>query len=234
MWLLYADESGSLNDPNQDLFVLAGIAVFERKTHWIEQLLIEISKRFNEHDPFAIELHGSPMRGGRDIWRSFPPAQRLQAAKDALALCADPQNQIKLFASVTSKAKASGKDILEHSFTQLASRFDHFLARQYRKYNNPQRGIIILDKSSTELQIQRMARAFKFEGHAWGRLRNMAEVPLFIDSKASKLMQLADLVAFAIKRHFANKDSELYKIIENSFDHEGGVRHGLHLWGIED
>ncbi|WP_457594682.1 DUF3800 domain-containing protein [Hydrogenimonas sp.] len=225
MYLLYADESGSLADPNQDFFILSGIAVFERRTYWVEKDLIEISERFSPDDPFAIELHGSPMRSGKECWRGKPPEERLQAAKDALELC--KKHQIKLFAAVIHKPSASGIDILELAFEQLSSRYDQFLQRLYRK-GDPQRGIIILDKSSTEIQIQNMARSFKFDGHTWGKLRNFSEVPLFIDSKASKLMQLADLVAFAIKRHYVDDDHLLYDIICDCFDEEGGVCHGLY------
>lgn len=35
--LLYLDESGSVADPAQKHYVLAGVCAFERKTHWIEQ-----------------------------------------------------------------------------------------------------------------------------------------------------------------------------------------------------
>ncbi|MEN2881044.1 hypothetical protein POEJIIAE_02489 [Mannheimia haemolytica] len=37
MYLMYVDESGSTTDPTQKYFVLSGIAVFERNTHWIEK-----------------------------------------------------------------------------------------------------------------------------------------------------------------------------------------------------
>ncbi len=66
MHLLYADESGSISDPGQRHFVLAGISVFEREPHWIEQELDKIAARFDPKQPHSIELHGSPMRtGGR-------------------------------------------------------------------------------------------------------------------------------------------------------------------------
>jgi hypothetical protein len=62
MHLLYLDESGSISDPCQRYFVLAGLSVFERSTHWIETELNAIAERFNPSDPYSIELHGSPMR----------------------------------------------------------------------------------------------------------------------------------------------------------------------------
>jgi hypothetical protein len=51
MYLLYADESGSISDPSQRHFVLAGVAVFEREPHWIEQELNEIAARFDPGQP---------------------------------------------------------------------------------------------------------------------------------------------------------------------------------------
>lgn len=224
MYLLYADESGSLTDPSQPFFILSGIAIFDRKTHWVEKDLIAISKRFQPADPFRIEFHGSPMRSGKEDWRGIPAADRIKAAQDVLALC--KTHNIRIFASIIDKRKASGIDILESSFEQLSSRFDMFLTRCHRK-GDSQRGIMILDKSSTEIQIQNLSREFKHNGHTWGSLKNFSEVPLFIDSKASKLMQLADLVAFAMKRHYANNDDILYNVIKDCFDREGGIIHGV-------
>jgi hypothetical protein len=226
MYLLYADESGALTDPNQQFFILAGVAVFERHTHWIEEKLIDIAKRFKPEEPFDIEFHGSPMRSGKDDWRGIPPTDRLNAAKDVLSVC--KEKNLKIFASVIDKRCASGIDILEVSFEQLSSRFDMYLRRFYHQKNNRQRGLMILDKSSTEIRIQNLSRSFKFDGHRWGKLKNFSEVPLFIDSKASKLMQLADMIAFALKRHYADNDDELYNIIKDCFDNDGGVIHGLY------
>jgi len=73
-----------------------------------------------------------------------------------------------------------------------------------------------------------MATDFRTIGHQWGVLRNFSEVPLFLDSRASRLIQLADLLAYAIFRHYEQSDSRFYSIINNRFDSEGGVTHGLH------
>ena len=84
MHLLYADESGSIGDPAQNHFVLAGVSVFERETHWVETELNKIAARFSPHAPHDIELHGSPMRTGRHGWDQHPQADRHQAIIDAL------------------------------------------------------------------------------------------------------------------------------------------------------
>jgi hypothetical protein len=103
MYLLYADESGTIHDKNQQYFVLAGLCVFERQGYWIANELDKIVARFNPADP------------------------------------------------------------------------------------------------------------------------------LFLDSKASRLIQLADLLAYTIFRYFEKSDQRFYPIIERRFDAEGGIIHGLYL-----
>jgi hypothetical protein len=193
MHLLYVDESGSAGSPLHKFYVLAGVAVFERETHWIEQELDEIAARFDQHEPHAVELHASPMRTGKGRWRHVTKVERELALTDALQIgIRNRFPRARLFASVLEKANFSGEDVVQVAFEQLSSRFDHFLGRLHRS-GNTQRGIAVFDKCSTEQRIQTLAREFKRSGHTYGVTRNYAEGPLFIDSEASRLIQLADL-----------------------------------------
>ena len=226
MFLLYADESGTPSGSDQEHFVLAGVSVFERKAHWLSLELDGIAARFMPSDPGQVELHGSPMFAGRNFWRKFPKEDRINAIKDALRLI--DGRHYRIFASVVNKRSISPSDPVHSTFQQLVTRFDHFLTREHTYFNNTHRGLIVFDKTSKEGPIQSLARDFKVDGHDWGRLRNMAEVPAFIDSKATRLIQLADLVAYSIFRRYERHDNQFYKIIERSFDFYGGVQHGLH------
>lgn len=229
MYLLYADESGSVSDSKQAHFVLAGISVFERRSHWIEQALNDIAKRFDAVAPGEIELHGSPMHSGKGSWRGVSLDDRVQAIKDALEIVATTRD-VNVFCCVVKKSVAIGCDPVRYTFEQLATRFDMYLARQYAKYGKAERGIIVFDKSKTEQRIQTLARDFKYNGHTWGKLKNFAEVPVFLDSRASRLIQLADMTAYAIFRFFEHGDLEYYSIIDKCFDSDGGIIHGLHTY----
>lgn len=228
MYLLYADESGSIHDANQHYFVLAGFCVFERQGYWIEKELDQIAARFNPADPGTVELHGNPMLSGRGMWRQYPRDDRAKGIEDCLNIFVASHPSNRLFASVIKKTVISPQDPVECAFEQLSSRFDYYLTRLHRN-GDTQRGVIIFDKSTYETTIQSLARDFRTIGHQWGIIRNFSEVPLFLDSRASRLIQLADIIAYAIFRHFERNDSRFFSIIQNRFDSEGGIVHGLYI-----
>ena len=226
MHLLYLDESGTVNDLQQKHFVLAGFAIFERQSFWISNEMDKIAARFNPADPTSVELHGNPMYGGKKFWRQFTKEMRHEAIVDCLKLFASSHPSNRIFACVINKSIVMPKDPVEFAFEQIASRFDYSLIRLH-KSNDPQRGIIIFDKSTYETTIQNLALDFRTLGHTWGVLRNLAEVPLFLDSKASRLIQMADLIAYAIFKAYEHNETKFFTLIEGRIDKEGGNNHGL-------
>ena len=228
MYLLYLDESGSPADPNQRFFVMAGICVFERQTHWVDQHLGSIAKRFNPTYPEMIELHGAPMRSGADGWKSFPASDRAQAVVDALHLLSNNQLRIKVFGAVIEKAQMPvGTDMVKAAFEAIAAEFDGYLASRFHNKQEQARGLVILDNADYERLTQSLSHTFKHVGHAGGKLRNFAEVPLFIDSKASRLIQLADLVAYWIFRRYEAGDHRGFGHISPAILTYQGAANGL-------
>jgi hypothetical protein len=232
VYLLYLDDSGSIPDASQQHFVLAGLSVFERQGYWIAQKLDQIAARFNPADAASVELHGSPMLNGSKIWRKIPLPERIDAIKEALRVFAASHASNRAFGVAVDKASVSPRDPVEYCFEQICSRFDRYLMRLHRA-SDSQRGIIIFDKSAAETSIQRLSREFTTFGHQWGVVRNLAEVPMFIDSRASRLVQLADLIAYAMFRHYERGDSQFYDIFKHRFDAEGGIVHGHHYYRSE-
>ena len=227
MHLLYVDDSGHPDDPNQDWFVLSGVSIFERQGFWISEKLEQIAARFNQTDSSLVELHGAEMRNGKN-WRLFPAGERVAAIEEALKVLADTRPYIKLFAVAVRKGAVSPRDPVEYAFEQLSSRFDQYLRRLHLS-GNTQRGLLIFDKNGGERRLQQLASEFRSIGHTWGVLSNLAEVPVFMDSRASRLLQLADLAAYATYRRFQNGDNSFFTIIEPRFDASDRVVHGLHV-----
>ena len=124
------------------------------------------------------------------------------------------------------KADYPTRDPVELAFEDLCSRFDQFLGRLQRQ-GNRQRGLIILDESSYETSLLGMAKNFRAIGTRWGVLRQLADTPLFAASTSSRLIQIADHVAYSIFRRYNSGDISYMDIFAHRFDAEEGVVHGL-------
>jgi hypothetical protein len=130
---------------------------------------------------------------------------------------------------VVEKNAISTGSPVEFAFEQLCNRFDRYLGRLHLQ-NNTQRGLLVVDRSSFEKRFQGLAQSFRTQGHRWGRLMNIAEVPLFADSRASRLIQMADLVSYGVFRYFEKGDNRFMPILSPRFDREGQQVHGLVHW----
>jgi hypothetical protein len=146
--------------------------------------------------------------------------------KSVLKILAESYDTAKAFACVVHKDSYPSRDPVELAFEDLCSRFDIYLS-QLRGAGDRQRGLLILDQSSHETSLQAMARDFRTLGTRWGVLRNLADTPFFVDSKASRLVQVADHIAYATFRRFQMCDAQYFDIISSKFHSVDGIVHGL-------
>ncbi len=239
MYLLYIDGSGSVKNPNEEYFILGGVSVFERQIfHLIKRMdeyVESLDLGFSEDED--IELHASmiasrkkkPWKGG------IQKARGLQIIENALEIVRESHKSISLFAVAVHKERCAPNDPVEYAFEEICSRFNYQLRRIYhrsgRNEEGKQRGLVVMDKSNYESALQSLARTFRVQGTRWGELRNMAEVPLFVDSQASRIIQIADLGAWAVWRRYEFQDTRYFDKVVSRFDSEGGVLHGLVHFG---
>jgi hypothetical protein len=224
--LLYLDDSGSVKNASDTYLVLAGISAFERRPYYLCQELDRLAEKVWPDSPTTIEFRGVDIMSGRKHWRGVDKAKRPQILKDALSIVGQRRRDICIWGAAIHKATVSPEDPVEYAFEQLCNRFDRMLLRLHRQ-GRTERGLIILDKSTYETSLQVLTSEFRVGGHRWGRISNMADVPLFVDSRATRMVQFADMVAFAIRRKYERADSTYFDVIKNAFDSEGGVIHGL-------
>lgn len=70
MYLLYLDESGTLKDPTEEHYVLAGVSVFERQIYWVDKALRELAEAYAIKLQVAVtdlEFHASEIRRGKSF-----------------------------------------------------------------------------------------------------------------------------------------------------------------------
>ena len=121
---------------------------------------------------------------------------------------------------------SENRDPMEVAFEDLCSRFNLYLQR-LASSGHRERGLVILDKSTYETTLQRMSVEFRTLGTQWGVIRHLADTPFFVDSRASRVIQLADHVAYAVFRRYHARDAQYFDLISSKFDAHDGVVHGL-------
>lgn len=216
MYVLYVDESGShgLMHDNQ-AYVLAGVAVFERDAAALDAALDRVvqdalapSSRAEDHELHAAELRDP---GPHSPWRAIDGHARRRVLDEAIAALGgfserDRSRPLTLFAEVFPPGGAPEHD----AYGWLLNRFDDWLAPR------DERGLVVSDVSRRDRDIQRWAARWRDATGPFGRIEHLAEVPLFADSRASRLLQAADLVAWASWRRFGcvPYDDRWWRIIE--------------------
>ncbi len=228
MHLLYLDDAGSAGNKSENYLVLGGVSIFEASAHWIAQELDKLAQSISPGKPNEVEFHASEVFSRRSPpWKGMSRGEAQGVIKAVLQILTNGSyDTTRLFACAIEKASYAGRDLMELAFEDLCSRFDRYLTR-LRGDGDRQRGLLILDNSAYETTLQKLANDFRTFGTRWGGIHNLADTPFFVDSRASRLIQLADHVAYAVFRRYNSSDTQYFDIIASKFDAAEGVVHGL-------
>ena len=233
MYLCFIDESGTHG--GSPVLVVGGIIVHEEDAWHLQQRLD--SFLFNKlhplgHDHTEFELHASELRFGTKQWSSVGRSDRyriLAGAYGALAGYA-PVNPLlpwRLIGAVLERD--SGRRNLR-AYELVTKKFDDFVDRMSRR-GQQQRGLIVHDRSSVEGTLQQWTNQWRVASSSLGQLRNLVDVPLFADSRATRALQAADLVAYALFRYYSKpdgtSDGRYMRRLWSQFDADRGRMHGL-------
>ena len=187
----------------------------------------------------SLELHASPLRGGRHEFRGISKKQRFDALVDIYSRIGSNRGGLTLFAAIVDKnsfvTQYHGRvDPYAGAFEGLCTMFNLFLRRLQRRYSRPERGIVVLDESSPSLsnQLRTLLARFQATGTRWDRLSQVIETPFFFDSKTSRVMQIADFTSYAVYRWYEANDDSYLKRIYHKFDKESHKVHGLKCYPL--
>lgn len=230
MYLMYLDDSGSAANKTETHFVLAGVIMHESKLKWVNSGMENLALNLDPSSPQQIEFHASEIFSRRrGIWKNLTKDQAVNTIKSVLRVIPSEsrENKICVVGCVVDKQHFPHMDPVELAFENLCSRFDLFLNRRFREHGERATGLIILDKSTSETSLQKLSLDFRNIGTRWQVTRSLHEVPLFVDSRASRAIQLADHVAYSIFRRYEHADLNYFNIIQGYFDSDSERIHGL-------
>src|SRR3989344_4632645 len=179
MHLLYLDDSGSAGNAQETHLVLAGLSLYEAQAHYFARELDALAAQIDPQNPHGIEFHASDIFSGRCApWQGMKRLDRLEIIKRVLRIVANSYNTTKVFICAIHKPSYPNSDSMELAFEDLCSRFNMYLCR-LEADGDRQRGLIVLDNSSYETSLQRLARDFRSIGTRWGVVRPVAGTAAF-------------------------------------------------------
>ena len=134
MYLLYSDGSGSVRNPSERHFVLAGIAVFDRQIYHFVSNVDKFVSLLALGDTHDVELHGSVMvNESKTPWKGMVRKHRLDTIERSLGLLVSAHHSVKAFAVAVDKQSIFQNDPVEYAFEEICNRFNLFLSRLYRR-----------------------------------------------------------------------------------------------------
>lgn len=225
MYLLALDESGTHG--GSPVMIVGGLAIHERDARPLQTELDAVVHRHLSPlglDPLAHELHATDIRkpkGARpatatrgprqaSLWKTVPLATRTAVLEDAYRTLAqyeevDNKHPWSIFACIIDARHRKFAQRERHAYDHVLHRFDEMVAERSTSTGVPQHGLVIHDRrSDEERNIQDRASTWR---RTAGRLTRLADVPLFADSRATRLLQAADLVNYALWRQFSTADT---------------------------
>jgi hypothetical protein len=224
VYLLYLDESGNEDNPEDRHFVLAGTAVFERQPHWLTQRLDAIQSRHLPGKP-PTPFHATNLRSGKGAWRAVDSAVRAMVLSEiADAICSTPPEHLHLFGSVVEKTDViHGDEAVRIATQEVLKRFDNFLIREHKR-GNTQRGLLVFAEGRFTRRLKVWVREFREMGTEHGLIHNLSDIPFFVSMADSRILQAADYVAHSLFLLYERGDRSLFDAIERRFAREEGDR----------
>lgn len=143
--------------------------------------------------------------------------ERLALAAE-IADCVAGWGYARLFAECIDKIYfdpiRTGRTVDVQAFEQIVSRFEQFIVATDGQGEDKKYGVLVHDNNQTVAKKHtELMRRFHRTGTLWTRIERLIETPLFVDSELTRMVQIADLCAYSLRRYLENHETDLFNRI---------------------
>lgn len=124
----------------------------------------------------------------------------------------------------------TGKTVEEQAFEQVLSRFETYLQKTDGSQQQSIYGLLVHDNNQTVAKKHtNQMRKYHKDGTLWTSVDRTIETPLFVDSSLTRMVQVADLCSYALRRYVENGEDALFRNVfsraDRYYNTVVGVRH---------
>jgi Protein of unknown function (DUF3800) len=160
-----------------------------------------------------------------------------------VAECVGSWGYARLFADCIDKIhfdpSRNRNAVDEEALEQVVSRFQQYLTKAPSRlyYQSPGRevyrpidnlGLLIHDNNETVARKHtELMRSFHEKGTFWTQISNIIETPLFVDSRLTSMVQIADLCAYGLRRYLENNETDIFDRVFLRADRRNSITVGI-------
>ena len=219
MYVLYLDESGKDDSwTEHNNFVIGGVAVHEGQVAGLVAALDSVQQEFFPGVDAPLHFHAVDIFKGKDKFRELGPERQTELLKRLYTKIGEqPFPNLTAFATtIDISAVNQSTQVLKVVFEDVITRFNTFMARQH-KLGHPTKGLVIIDQAHKD-KYKAMFREFRVGGTRFGSVNNVVDIPYFAGRKDTRMLQVADLIAYAAFQYFEHQDATFIDLIKEKFN----------------
>lgn len=212
MYLIWVDESGSsktqAGSAADGKYVICGVITPEDDWKRIEDGISGIKKGiFPTLDPRMWELHAADLWNDRGFFAQKEHMQSFREKQEIFSRVFEfmSESSASLICIIANKDKLAERYLhpqpLRYAWTFIVERFEHFLNQRPTKPGN---GLFFIDASRRNVECEIKDVVFRMATNGSGYLvaDHVVECPIFVKSDRHNMIQAADMVAYAVHRHY--------------------------------
>lgn len=198
----------------------AGFAVREREPYFMAKTLEKTVMSILGEDEGHFDLSVKHITKAKHHGKRLSADIQGRLIKECLGKIA-ARRKLTVLSSSLPMGNRSENDVVCDLFKDILRQFEAFLERRRARRTGryPEKGMIICAQSPRETFLQSMMNQLRLHGAKCGTLRNIVEVPAFMNPRSSVMVQASSLLAYAVHQHVANSSDELFDIISPKLFH---------------
>lgn len=225
MYSLVLDESGT--HAGAPVLLVAGLAIHESDVRQLEENIHQVLDGLLRPlglDPYDYEAHAGELKtpnharrrpDGRmrpaSPWVTIDSAVRLKVLDEVYEVIstwrpASEEFPTRMFGAVIDRRNKSQPKAERQAYEHVLHRFDEMLAIVSAASGVEQRGIVLHDRrDGYDKTVQDLAAKWQ-RATGPSKIDRLVHVPVFADSRVSRLIQAADFISYALWRYYNNTE----------------------------